>query len=284
MTQNPAQTPPGEWTNAVTQELVVNAGYEVFVLAIVLLSIVNSILVFLLSGAQQQVVLIVEAGISLFLFTDAFWRLFRAPDKRRFWREFYGWMVFLGSLPVPFLRILRLVRTGLIARRLKKSDYQAIGKITLQKRANSTLLAVVFAAIVVLEIGGLLILRVEATASNANIRTASDALWWGIVTVATVGYGDRFPVSNAGRLVGVAMIVAGVGLFTAITSFLAQWFLTPRRQSDQADTTDQDEPLEPAAHIQDLRHLIRERDDAHREWLVEVEARLAKLERSLPSK
>jgi len=51
------------------------------------------------------------------------------------------------------------------------------------------------------------------------------------VTLATVGYGDKYPVTTAGRVVGVIVIVVGVALFSALTSFLAQWFIRPRAQT-----------------------------------------------------
>jgi voltage-gated potassium channel len=48
------------------------------------------------------------------------------------------------------------------------------------------------------------------------------------VTITTVGYGDRYPVTNLGRLVGFALLSSGVGLFAVITGFLANSFLSRR--------------------------------------------------------
>jgi len=79
-----------------------------------------------------------------------------------------------------------------------------------------------------LELGAVLILDAESASTQANIQTGLDALWWNIVTLATVGYGDKYPVTTAGRVIGVIVIVVGVGLFSALTSFLAHWFLRPR--------------------------------------------------------
>jgi voltage-gated potassium channel len=71
-------------------------------------------------------------------------------------------------------------------------------------------------------------LYVERGDPQANIHTASDALWWTYVSVTTVGYGDRFPVSDAGRLVGAVTLTLGVGLFGTLTGFLTNAFLRPR--------------------------------------------------------
>jgi hypothetical protein len=63
-----------------------------------------------------------------------------------------------------------------------------------------------------------------------------------------VGYGDKYPVTTAGRVVGVIVIVCGVGLFSALTSFLAHWFLRPR-------ATDEQPQASSAPEIQDLNRL-----------------------------
>jgi voltage-gated potassium channel len=69
---------------------------------------------------------------------------------------------------------------------------------------------------------------VEARDPAGNIKTASDALWYSLVTMSTVGYGDRYPVTNPGRLIGSVIIIVGVGLFGTITGFLANAFLSPK--------------------------------------------------------
>ena len=83
--------------------------------------------------------------------------------------------------------------------------------------------------ILVLEFGSLEMLNVEQYAPDANITTASDALWYVIVTISTVGYGDRYPVTNQGRLFGALIIVVGVGIFGTFTGYLANLFLSPKK-------------------------------------------------------
>jgi voltage-gated potassium channel len=73
-------------------------------------------------------------------------------------------------------------------------------------------------------------LRVEQGVPGANITTASDALWYTIVTISTVGYGDKFPVGDAGRIIGAGIIVIGVGIFGTFTGYLATFFLSPRKK------------------------------------------------------
>jgi len=91
------------------------------------------------------------------------------------------------------------------------------------------------AGILVLEFGSLTMLRVEQYAPDGNIHTASDALWYTIVTISTVGYGDRYATTNAGRLVGALIIVVGVGIFGTFTGFLANFFLSPSKEDAPAE-------------------------------------------------
>lgn len=84
--------------------------------------------------------------------------------------------------------------------------------------------------VLVLEFGSLLVLHFEQRAPGASIVTGSDALWYTLVTIATVGYGDEYPVTDLGRLVGVVIIVTGVGIFGTLAGYLADLFLANRRR------------------------------------------------------
>src|SRR5262249_55269954 len=72
----------------------------------------------------------------------------------------------------------------------------------------------------------------------ANITTASDACWYVIVTISTVGYGDKYPVTNAGRILGSIIIVVGVGIFGTFTGYLATTFLSSKDKPSEAPPTD----------------------------------------------
>jgi voltage-gated potassium channel len=70
---------------------------------------------------------------------------------------------------------------------------------------------------------------------TSNIHTASDALWWSFVTITTVGYGDTFPVTDAGRLLGAFLMAVGVGLFGTVTALFASWFMGADGERDPLD-------------------------------------------------
>ena len=71
----------------------------------------------------------------------------------------------------------------------------------------------------------------------STIHGFGDSLWWAFTTVSTVGYGDSYPVTTAGRLVAAALMIVGVSLFGVVTASLATYFLRNVRQTDQ-DTTE----------------------------------------------
>jgi voltage-gated potassium channel Kch len=92
--------------------------------------------------------------------------------------------------------------------------------------ATGTVYLVIFTGITVLEFVGLLELHFEE--EKGNIKTAGDALWWGYVTATTVGYGDYYPVTTCGRLVGWIMLTVGVALFATFSGYLANKFLSAK--------------------------------------------------------
>jgi voltage-gated potassium channel len=84
-----------------------------------------------------------------------------------------------------------------------------------------------------------LVLNFERDAPNGNIRSYPDALWWAVTTITTVGYGDRFPLSPAGRGVAVVLMVAGIAMFGIVTASIAAYFVEQRAEQDLAGRLDQ---------------------------------------------
>ena len=68
-------------------------------------------------------------------------------------------------------------------------------------------------------------LDAERGAPDANIAGFDDALWWGVTTITTVGYGDQFPVTDQGRLIAVALMLTGIALLGIVTATIASWFI-----------------------------------------------------------
>jgi len=60
---------------------------------------------------------------------------------------------------------------------------------------------------------------------DATIKSAEDAIWWSISTITTVGYGDKYPVTTEGRVVGIVLMICGVGMFAGLSGLVASVFL-----------------------------------------------------------
>ena len=149
----------------------------------------------------------------------------RRPDRLRYFLS-WGWIDLLGSVPgLPFLRFLwlpHLIRTGWRLRRTTPAEVRLQAR---RRLAESTLLVVGAVTVVLVTACSIAIVLVEAGAPNANIVTGGDAVWWAIVTIASVGYGDYYPVTRWGRVIGVALMFGGVTLFSVLTSFIAAAFV-----------------------------------------------------------
>ena len=69
------------------------------------------------------------------------------------------------------------------------------------------------------------VLNAERFARGANIHTVGDALWWSLVTVTTIGYGDKYPVTAEGRLLAAVLLIFGIGMIASLTGYFASWML-----------------------------------------------------------
>jgi voltage-gated potassium channel Kch len=131
-----------------------------------------------------------------------------------------------------------------VARLLRRYGLRNVVRELVANPAQGGLLLAVFFAIVTLEFGSMFVLGVEQNAPGANIRTGVEALWWGIVTITTVGYGDYYPVTNPGRVVGAITMLIGIGLLGTFTGYLANTFLSPRSPASPSDSDDPRTQLE----------------------------------------
>jgi voltage-gated potassium channel len=210
-----------------------NASYELFIAALSILSIFNLAVIFFLPSSATNaigILNIMNAIFSLIFITDFSYRIYVAPDRKHYFFKDYGWADLLASLPFAQLKILRIFRLLRVYRISKKYGAKTLIRMFLASRGGSALLTIFLMIILMLEFAGIAILYVEGKSPNANIKTPSDAIWWIIVTVTTVGYGDRFPITNPGRIIGVLVMALGIGLVGTLTGFLANAFLAPKKK------------------------------------------------------
>jgi voltage-gated potassium channel len=140
-----------------------------------------------------------------------------APNRRRYVLSHVPdlLMVLLPMLrPLRMLRVLRL--TSVAASGAQRSRHLLISRAPLYA-AGLAALAVVSAAVMEL--------NAEQHASGARIVNIGDAMWWAVTTITTVGYGDFYPVTVAGKVIAAALMLTGIGLLGVITASVAAWFI-----------------------------------------------------------
>ena len=143
----------------------------------------------------------------------------------------------LAIVILPFFRPLYLIRlVSLVGLLSKASAFR--GQVTMYLVTASSMLIL---------IASVAILDVEQDAPGALITSFGDAIWWAFVTITTVGYGDLYPVTTAGRLVAAGLMVAGIALLGSVTATFASWFVerVAAPATSEAATTSEADTDEP---------------------------------------
>lgn len=234
----PQDSAPDGVANADDSNLVERVTYNAFIILVTLISLGVVFLYYLVPLPEQvdQVLFIVNVIDALILLFDFGVRLFMAPKKLRYLLPL-GLLDLVGSLPgVPYLRLLRIPSMLINWRMVRHTAPHEVLRMARARLAESTLLSGILLVFFVMTVGGMAIVYVEAPVEGSNIKTGGDALWYALVTIATVGYGDRYPITAAGRLIGSTMILVGVGLFSVLTGFISTQFLARRRGAAPSET------------------------------------------------
>jgi voltage-gated potassium channel len=205
----------------------VSPSYQIFMLVLSVFSLVVLLLELIFRGDAEvaRVLDRADSFVCLFFFGDFVYSLVKAPRKLHYLAT-WGWIDLLSSIPVleaaRWGRLARIARLMRVLRALRAS--RMLWRILRYQRGQSVALAAALFAFFLIVGSSAAILRVEEV-PTANIRTADDAVWWAFTTITTVGYGDRYPVTEAGRLIAALLMTTGVGLFSAFSGALAAWFL-----------------------------------------------------------
>jgi voltage-gated potassium channel Kch len=220
-----------------TSTLVTRVTYKIFIVFVILLSLTLMAFFYLapLSQHAREVLFIANFINSLILLFDFGVRLLHAPHKRAYLVPL-GICDFVGSLPfVPALRLFRIPALAIDIRQLRHTTPRQVLETARERLAESTLLSGIIIVFLVVIIGGTAMVAVEEPVPGSNIKNGGDALWFAIVTISTVGYGDLFPITSAGRVIGSIMIVVGVGIFSVLTGYISTQFLARRRHSNRTE-------------------------------------------------
>ena len=207
--------------------------YELFILVISLFALgsLTAELFFQLEPDTPHILNRIDNVLCVIFFGDFLCRLFWASSKKEYLQ--WGWLDLISSVPVPSgsillqcFRLARLYRVIQIVRTFKgKQSVQELKENASEHRAQSTFLFVSILILATVLFGSIAVLHYEKTAKGSMITDAHDAIWWSIVTITTVGYGDCVPVTHGGRIVAMIMMLVGVVMFGAYTGFITAWFM-----------------------------------------------------------
>jgi voltage-gated potassium channel len=220
--------------------------YSIFILVLTIQSLAIMVLILLpFSGPVNDTLLVWDAVICGVFLVDFTYNLASSHPRREYFISRLGWLDLIGSIPtlglfkwVALLRLARLVRLNRLARHLGHQGRRELLRDIIRNRGQYALFLTVLLAFIVLTSASVLVLLFESPDPQANIKTGGDALWWAIVTITTVGYGDHYPVTTMGRLVAVVVMFSGIGIIGALASILASILVTP---TVDVDVTDEDE-------------------------------------------
>jgi voltage-gated potassium channel len=229
--------------------------YELFMGLMTILSLIVMVWMLFAKVPQVDDILIATDTLFCILFLFDFGRsLRRAEDRSEYLfgarpgRSLpHGVLDLLGSIPtVGIFRLFRIFRLARVNRILQARGARALAREFVRRRAESAIYIIATTALLVLVLGSIAISVIEPDAPDSNIKTAGDAFWWAFVTITTVGYGDRYPVTNAGRVIGMITMAVGIGIFGVLTSYLSSLFLAPKSDEAAVDGATSDGLAAPA--------------------------------------
>ena len=144
---------------------------------------------------------------------------------------------------VRLARLLRLLRAAVIVSRALQAERRLTSASVFRFVGLATIFLTVIAG------------AVQATVDTGDFKTFWDGVWWAVVTVTTVGYGDVYPTTVTGRVVAIALMLVGIGFLAVLTATIASRFVKEERSEE---TTAINEAL---ARIEaDIAHLKAQLD------------------------
>jgi voltage-gated potassium channel len=216
--------------------------YNIFILVLTIYSLALMVVLLLpLDPDTRSLVNVYDNAVCVIFLIDFAYNLAGAKPRRAYFIGQRGWLDLLGSIPSigvlqlgALLRLARLSRLTRITRLLRGQAGKDLVIDVLKNRGQYATFITILLAGMVLSTASILILQFESRSPDANITTGGDAIWWGMVTITTVGYGDTYPVTFLGRVTGVFVMFAGIGIIGALASILASLLVAPATPEESA--------------------------------------------------
>lgn len=183
---------------------------------------------------QQTAILWIDGALVLYFLAD--WVMtWREHAWRKRWPLVNSWRL-LGMIPLVFagFSFLRLLRLARVVSVMEKLPPIRAGLHSLKRQLDwRTLTPLAFAAGSITFLGALLVWLAER-GTNSALHQFSEAIWWAIVTVTTVGYGDITPITRIGRLVAVVLMVTGIGTIGMLASQVSSALIARSEEEEEA--------------------------------------------------
>lgn len=192
-------------------------------------------------SSVRAVVAVITTALYLVFLADFATRVYLSTKK---WQYIAANPLDLLIIVLPAFRALRILRVFAALRVI----------FTRAERVNlgRAWLGLATAVALVVFIASLAVLEQERFAEDTLIANLPDALWWGFVTITTVGYGDTYPVTTGGQMIAVFLMLVGIGLLGTVTATVAGW-VADKLRSEQEEAED-----EVMAELKALRAEIAE--------------------------
>ena len=206
-----------------------NTRFELAISVAVVASIaIMALETFALPAQMKDALLIADVMLSLAFVAEYLFRIATAKNKRGYVTSFYGIIDLVAISPIfihaaASVRVLRLLRVLRILRLLKLKRYNnALERYrqALKLIAAETMLFAGVAFIFIFTFA-FVIYEVEHEAQPDVYRNIFDSFWWAVISLTSVGYGDVYPVTIAGRMLTLAMVLSGMGIVAVPTALLA---------------------------------------------------------------
>lgn len=196
------------------------------ILSFMALFVISGLLFFPLRPETRQVLIGLDFLICSIFILQLGVDLIRAANKKHFIKR--HWIDFVASLPMieplRYARLFSILRIILVIR-----SSRSVIKQILNNKHETTLASILLLMVILLTAGSSMMLFIEGHSPDANIKNGGDAMWWALVTISTVGYGDHYPVTDAGRILAAGLIICGVGLFGMISGLVTSMITSPSK-------------------------------------------------------
>jgi len=218
--------------------------------------ILTSAVVFVIESDREQlekdpyaIYFTVLDGVFFVLFSLEYaLRVYIEPRKRDFIFSFYGIIDLLATLPsiprlFPGFRVLRILRFLRIFRIFKATRFiLAVDRLTAALRqVQQELLALGILSLMLVYLAACGIYYCEREAQPEQFGSILDSMWWAVVTLTTIGYGDVYPVTTGGRVFTALVALIGVGLIAIPSGLLASVLTEARVERQEAEDSKKNE-------------------------------------------